>query len=479
MKKILAMMMAATTIALCGLTACGKQEQEPEKPVYESNETYDIGMWVGVSDNICAYDDEGKKVSSRPMTDEEFLEKYRDIAAAGITIAFPGYDVMIDGRSGYNLKALRAAREVGIKHVIGDSQVRDYLFGAKTLVDSGVQTEGQVVEKVKDLIKMYTESEYSDALYGFMVRDEPSAELFEALGYAERIFKQAAPGLMFYVNLFPVIAGGAQLGGATPIKYDAYLSRWISSVKTDYISYDHYPLYGNGQTTSLEPSFLYNMDVIQTKIRDEGADRKLWTFLQSIQYGSRNRALTCKADAAFQAYSFLAYGGDGIQWFCYAAPPENDGATHFENNALVTREYEKTETYDYVSSVNHDVQALMKYYKNFTWKGVMLSSVYDDDGNFSMLEGSENLISAKNMSGITSTEDAFAGIFEDKDGREGYLVVNFTDPAKKRKNKVTLTLKNATRAIVVKEGKEEVKKVGSGKLELELDEGDGVFVIPY
>ena len=147
-------MMATTTIALCGLTACGKQEQEPKKPVYESNEIYDIGMWVGVSDNICTYDDEGKKVSSRPMTDEEFLEKYRDIAAAGITIAFPGYDVMIDGRSGYNLKALRAAREVGIKHVIGDSQVRDYLFGAKTLVDSGVQTESQVVEKVKDLIKM-------------------------------------------------------------------------------------------------------------------------------------------------------------------------------------------------------------------------------------------------------------------------------------------------------------------------------------
>ena len=96
-----------------------------------------------------------------------------------------------------------------------------------------------------------------------------------------------------------------------------------------------------------------------------------------------------------------------------------------------------------------------------------------------MLDGSENVISAKNMSEITSTEDAFAGIFEDKAGREGYLVVNFTDPAKKRKNKVTLTLKNATRAIVVKEGKEEVKKIDGGKLELDLNEGDGVFVIPY
>lgn len=28
--------MATTTIALCGLTACGKQEQEPKKPVYEA-----------------------------------------------------------------------------------------------------------------------------------------------------------------------------------------------------------------------------------------------------------------------------------------------------------------------------------------------------------------------------------------------------------------------------------------------------------
>ena len=84
--------MAATTIALCGLSACGKKNQdpEPEKPVYESDETYDIGMWVGVSDSICTYDEDGKKISSRPMTDEEFLEKYRDIAAAGITIAFPG-----------------------------------------------------------------------------------------------------------------------------------------------------------------------------------------------------------------------------------------------------------------------------------------------------------------------------------------------------------------------------------------------------
>ena len=124
------------------------------------------------------------------------------------------------------------------------------------------------------------------------------------------------------------------------------------------------------------------MDLVRTKIDEEGAGREMWTFLQSIQYGSRNRALTSKADAAFQAYSFLAYGGDCIQWFCYTCPPENDGATYFGNNALVDREYKKTATYDYVSSVNNDIQSLMKYYKNFDWKGIILSKVYDDTDNF-------------------------------------------------------------------------------------------------
>ena len=158
MKKIIAMVAAVTTFALVGATGCKKKEgAEPEKPVYQSTETYDIGMWVGVSDKICEYDEEGHKISSRMMSDDEFLEKYRDIAAAGITIAFPGYDVMIDGGS-YNLKALKAAKEVGIRHIIGDAELRTYLLGAKTLVDSEVKTEDEVVEDIRNLISKYTES---------------------------------------------------------------------------------------------------------------------------------------------------------------------------------------------------------------------------------------------------------------------------------------------------------------------------------
>ncbi len=461
-----------------GFAGCAEETVTP--PTYTSDEQYEIGMWVGISDKLVTYDEDGQKVSSRMLTDEEFLEKYREIAEAGFNIAFPGYDVMNDGGS-YNLKALAAAKEVGIKHVIADGRLKTTLLQAKTLVDSGVKTEAEMVADVKEIIKPYVESEYASALYGFMIQDEPDASKFDSLGFAEKIFEQAAPGLMFYVNLFPVIAGGVQLSGTSdPIPYDSYLSQYFSKIKTDYVSYDHYPLYDSGAGTSLEASFLYNMDLMKTKIRDEGESRRLWTFLQSIQFGARNRPLSSKADATFQAYSFLAYGGDGIQWFCYACPPQNDGATYFGNNALVDRNYEKTATYDYVKSTNKDIQAMMPYYKNFEWKGVMLSSVYDDSENFAYLENSENILPTnKTLKKLESTEDAFTGVFEDKDGRQGFLVVNFTDPGKKMTNTVTMTLENASHAIVVKNGESTVEKVNGGKLTLTMAEGEGDFVIPF
>lgn len=477
MKRIAALCMAA--LMMFGVAGCAGKPVTP--PSYASDEKFEISMWVGISDKLVTYDSEGKKVGERNLTDEEFLAKYQEIADAGFTIAFPGYDVMLDGGV-YNLKALKAAHTVGIKHMLGDAELRSLIMQAKTLYDSGVKTKDELVEMVKEIIASYQESEYADALYGFMIQDEPDASKFDALAFGRDIFEAAAPDLMFYVNLFPVIATGSQLsGGADPITYDVYLSQYLAKVKTDYLSYDHYPLYSTGVETSIEASFLYNMDLVRTKIDEECAGREMWTFLQSIQYGSRNRALTSKADAAFQAYSFLAYGGDCIQWFCYACPPENDGATYFGNNALVDREYKKTATYDYVSSVNNDIQSLMKYYKNFDWKGIILSKVYDDTDNFEYLSNSKNVLqSSKTLKSLTSEEDAFTGVFEDANGNEGFLAVNFTDPAKNLTNKVTMTFeKGYSNAIVVRNGKESIEKVKSDSLTIDLAAGEGAFVIPF
>ncbi len=493
MKKLLCVFL--TTAMVLAMGACGgdKTGKAPvgTRPVYTSGNKYEVGMWVGISDTHWEYDETGKKIpgSGKALTDEEFLEKYREIAEAGITIAYPGYDVMSMGNRTYNLKALRAAKEAGIKHIIHDPDLSEYLTNAKILADTGISTEEQIVQEVANKIRPYTESEYADALYGFMMKDEPGYNMFETLGYAQKVFAKAAPDLMLYINLFPVVANGFQLTGenTSTMSYDEYLSRYFNMVKADYISYDHYPLYGTGLSTSIEPSFLYNMDVMQTKIAEEGNNRRLWTFLQSISFGARNRALGSIADATFQAYSFLAYGGDGIQWFCYAAPPANDGNTSFGDNALVTRSYEKTATYTYVQEANRRLNAFMPYYDNFEWKGVMLSyasdeyGTYDDTGNFEMIAESPNVISTDGtVTGYTSDECALIGVFEDKEGRRGYLAVNFTDPALKKTCHLTLNISGKGAAVVAEGGKAETTvDINGGKLSLTLKEGEAAFVIPY
>jgi len=480
MKKLIVLLLAS--LMVLGSVACNKGNGDDEggtpqpEPVYQSDEKFDIGMWVGIDDKVVTYDDWGQKVTERPMTEDEFLAHYRDIAAAGITIAYPGYSYMLWSTEVYNKLCLKAAHEAGIKQIISISALRDYFPSAKTLYDSGLLTKEQAVAKVQEYLKPYLEYEYADALYGIMIQDEPDASKFDYLGFAYEVFSEAAPDLCFYTNLFPVIALGSQLGGTSSITYDTYIAQYLEKIKTPYISYDHYPLFSDGSDTSIEASFLQNMEIIRKAIEDEGEDRKMWTFLQSMSYGARNRALESVGDATFQAFSFMAYGGDGIQWFCYACPPPFDGATYFGNNAPINRNYEKTDAYYYVKTANSYVQAMMPWYKNFKWQGVMTTSEDGGEGNFERIE---KMKGTNTLTKVEGTEDALVGIFKDKDGRDGYMVVNFTDPADKLTNTVTLSVKGVHNAIVVLNGKKTTVPVEKGKITLQLKEGEGCFVIPY
>jgi len=461
-------------VMILSSAACKKTANEP---LYSSDEQFDIGMWVGISDKLVQYDEWGKKIegSERYLTDEEFKEKYIEIAESGINIAYPGYEYMLWGTETYNKKCLKAASEVGIKQLISIPALNEYLSKVKVLVDSGIDTEEQAVEKVKDYLKTYTEYEYSDAFYGCFIGDEPAADKFDQHGYAEKLFNLAAPDLCYYVNLFPIIAGGSQLGGTNPINYDTYIAQYLEKVKTPYISYDHYPL-KKAREYYLESSFLQNMQYIRKAVDEEGKNRKIWTFLQSMSFGNSNRSLESVGDATFQAYSFLAYGGSGIQWFCYCCPPAYDGGGSFGDDAPLDRNYEKTETYNYIQTADKYIQALMPYYKNFTWKGVMTSDADGGEGNFERIE---TLSGTDTVKAFEATEDSFMGVFEDKDGREGYMVVNFTDPGRKTDTAVTLTLSGVNNAIVVLNSQKTVVPIKKGKLRLELKSGEGCFVIPY
>ena len=73
------------------------------------------------------------------------------------------------------------------------------------------------------------------------------------------------------------------------------------------------------------------------------------------------------------------------------------------------------------------------------------------------------------------------GYFNDVDGNDGIMVVNYNETSLNLTDEVTLNFDSSkyNKAICYVGGKKTVVNLSSGKLNLELGVGEGVFVIPY
>ena len=244
---------------------------------------------------------------------------------------------------------------------------------------------------------------------------------------------------------------------------------------------DHYPLLGSNSTgkTSIEPTFIVSMQYVAQ--RAKATNREMWTYLQSIGYGGANRIPTSAADISFQAYTFLAYGGKQISWFCYWSPIRYDGLTHF-TEAMIELDGTKTAVYDYVKEINREILAFDDIYDNFEWQGSMTKvgreNAMGENDNFEYV-AKYVMTSHPRIEKYTAEQDTLIGVFKDKAGKEdGFMVVNFTDPAKNLSNKIEITFKDTNYAAVVVDGELTTIKLNNGVLKLNLDSGDGAFVIP-
>jgi hypothetical protein len=209
------------------------------------------------------------------------------------------------------------------------------------------------------------------------------------------------------------------------------------------------------------------------EVQLEANGRDMWTFLQALKFGSRNRALTSVADATFQAYSFLAFGGKGIHWFCYFTPPPH---TESFGEGCIGWDGEPTAVYDYVKTANLEIRNLEDTYLNFDWKGFMLSG---NSENFELVTGRKGYMDKHSrIKSFSSDQSTLTGVFKDGEGRDGFMIVNFTEPSNKTADNLSITFNNATGALIYKKGQPEVVGLKNGKLDIVLEAGEGYFVIP-
>ena len=136
----------------------------------------------------------------------------------------------------------------------------------------------------------------------------------------------------------------------------------------------------------------------------------------------------------------------------------------------------KTPAYYAVQQINNEIKKFDHVFLQYDWQGTM-KVLANGKAQNSLMSGVRDYVSPR-ISEASSTGDAIIGCMKDKEGYDGFWLVNMTDPATPQNNTVTVTFRKASKAICYVEGEEKTVDLKDGSYSFELKSGSGVFVIP-
>ncbi len=258
--------------------------------------------------------------------------------------------------------------------------------------------QAEIDKRVEALVKKVGDN---PAVYGYYLRDEPSAGAFPGLGRWAAAFAKLAPDALPYINLLPNYANAGQLGTPT---YEEYLESFVQAVKPNFLSYDHYALMDDG---SLRGGYFQNLEAVRKAALKHNLP--FWNIVLSNAHF--NYAEPTPAGFRFQAYTTLAYGARGISYFTYFSP--NIGNYRL---APIDQFGEKTPTWDMLRHVNMQIHKLGPTY--ITLKSVNVFHHPD------VPEGCSGIGTSKWLKSIEGAANLLVGEFEGPKGEPYVMVVN-------------------------------------------------------
>ena len=366
--------------------------------------------------------------------------------------------------------------------------------GVKVYVNTGSR-DGASYQKISSF-------KQNSAVLG-MALDEPSKAEITSMAQQVEWWNQNADGRNFYCNLYPSFAQVVQseFNG----DYASYLRYYCDNVLNNlttgekWLSADRYPLtYDNDGNKCLDNAWLSDVQIL-ANVAKQYKNVKTNFFIQTMPYGikedgspngaiygSRDRVPTYE-DIRMQEYALAAFGYDGISLFCYATP-----LVGFEfaesQEAMISRSGEKTGIYESVKKANSEILAFDHVLQQFDWIGTFTNDAGQTNDDKPRTQNSSfrllNRISVKSvlsLNSVTTSRDTLFGYFNDVDGNDGIMVVNYNETTLNLTDEVTLNFDSSkyNKAVCYIGGEKVVKTLDKGKLDLTLGVGEGVFVIPF
>jgi hypothetical protein len=310
----------------------------------------------------------------------------------------PGDAAQLEGirECGFNLagfvgpETLDLVQQAGLKAIVSEGPT--HVGDAEAALD-----DAEIARRVKALVDRVGQH---PAVFGYYLRDEPSATVFPGLGRWAAAYAAAHPAATPYINLFPNYASPAQLGTET---YEQYLERFVEAVHPRYLSYDHYALMDDG---TLRGGYFQNLEAVRKAALAAGIP--FWNIVLSNSHF--RYAEPTPAGLRFQLYTTLAYGGRGISYFTYFAPEVGNYRL-----APIDQFGNRTPTWDMLRNVNLQIHKLAPTYLTLKSVNVFHHGEVPDG-----CSGDDTSVHLASVDG----GDLLVGEFEGPNGQPAVLVVN-------------------------------------------------------
>ena len=266
-----------------------------------------------------------------------------------------------------------------------------------------------------------------DACIGYRLFDEPSTALFPKLRERAAAIRNARPGKLDYINLYPDYASEKQLGvgelrprRASPEAYDEHVERFLEELDPAVLCFDHYPIFrpGPGDTTSRSRSardgYCRNLAAIRRGALKRGIP--FWNYFNTAPFGPHTDPT--EAQIRWQVYTSLAYGAKGVMYFTYGTP------NTFEfprGGAILRRDGSRTRHWYQARRINARIRKLGPTLMKL--RSTSVHRVKPGDDATKALAGTP--VRAIRRTERDPPHDYLVGVFRHVDGRRAVMLNNY------------------------------------------------------
>ena len=189
---------------------------------------------------------------------------------------------------------------------------------------------------------------------GYIIQDEPSVPDIILRQKEINRLKSVDDSHCFYINLQPFYRQDWVESNTKVKTYPEYL-KVAAATPCQQLSFDHYPI----TTKGVRKTWYHNLEMVREESINSG--KPFWAFVLSVSHDvpytpNTYYPMPTLGSLRLQAYSNLAYGAQGIQYFTYWTPGKSENYNY--HDAPISYNGMKTKTYYLVKQMNSELRSI-------------------------------------------------------------------------------------------------------------------------